>query len=164
MTLIPGREAVCRVTLVNRKSQVDSGYVTMEGVPEQWVQGDNKDINLQPFERSELELTINIPKASSSVAKDYDVRVRANSRVHPTEPQGFADASWTVAAFDDMHLEVKPPKARARRDARYNVTIHNKGNYETNCTLSATDEERQLDLKFAADINGNDQSAHLKLK
>src|SRR5262249_20450762 len=45
MSLIPGKQAVCRVTLVNQKSQVDQASLTIEGMPEEWLEGDNRPIN-----------------------------------------------------------------------------------------------------------------------
>jgi serine/threonine-protein kinase len=150
LTLIPGRQMVCRVTLVNKKSIADAGYITIEGMPEEWIVGENRDIYLNPFEKSEVELTINVPKAPSSRAKDYAVRIRANSRAHPDTQQGFTDASWAVAEFDDMSLEVTPQKAGGRKQARFSVTIQNQSNHPVeHCGLNAAAEERQLDLRLS---------------
>src|SRR5262249_49635847 len=73
----------------------------------------------------------------------------------------FADAAWTVAEFDDMSLEVTPPKAGGRKQARYSVTINNQSNHPVeNCTLNAVAEEKQLDFRFSKD----GQQEHSKLE
>jgi serine/threonine protein kinase len=150
MTFTPGKPGTFRVVLVNQKAQVDHVFVTVEGVPEEWIEGASRDTRLQPFEKKELVLTVKVPRDPSSRAGEYPVRIRANSRANPASEQGSATATWIVASFEEISVSLAPPKAAGTREGRYTVNVRHTGNVQTSCTLSASDDDKGLEFRFAA--------------
>jgi serine/threonine protein kinase len=162
MTLVPGKAAECRVILANHKTTVDHICVSVEGIPSEWVRGTGNEIALNPYDKQDVVLTVQIPKASSSVAGDYAVTIRANSVADPDNP-GEAKVRWTVAPFDTSSLGVIPAKATGRKRVKYSVTLHNQGNRPVAYTMSASDDDRELSFLFRTDQN-QESSPRVELK
>jgi len=157
LTLTPGKKAVCRIVLVNQKTQVDHVSIKVDGVPSEWVQGTEKEVRLQPYEKKDVVLTIDVPKQPSSFADEYDVKICASSQAEPDAEQGMASACWTVEPFHAMSFGVTPPRAQGRRKAKFSINFHNEGNLPANYSLSGTDEEKKLEFQFSTERQ-NDQS------
>ncbi len=151
MTLTPGKTATCSLVLVNQKTQVDHVFISVEGIPAEWLEGATRETRLAPNEKKEIVLTINVPKDPSSLAGDRAVRIRVNSRANPAVDQGSATATWTVLPFESMSLVIERPKAGGRRVGRYNSSLHHGGNAPVSYTVSASDEEKQLEFHFSAE-------------
>ncbi len=162
MTLVPGKPVECRITLANHRTIVDHISVSVEGVPSEWVQGIGVEFALNPYDKRDVVLSVQVPKASSSIAGDYPVIIRANSVANPDEP-GEAKVHWTVAPFDVSSLDVMPAKASGRKKVKYSVTLHNQGNRPSAYTLSATDDERELSFLFRTEQN-QESTPRLELK
>ena len=148
LVLTPGQPAVVRVTLVNGGRTVDHYTVTVEGVPERWVQGPAAAPQLNPGERATVAITVLVPRAPESVAREYPVSVRARSREN-SEESSAAPARWTVLPFAGTTLALAPARARGWRRARYAVTLRNTGNHPATYALSGTDDEQRLRYEFA---------------
>ena len=151
MTLTPGKGAVCRLTLVNQKTQVDHVVLSVEGIPGEWVEGTERETQLQPFEKREVSLAINVPKSPAGRAGDYSVTIRARSIANPEAPPASGTAHWTVLPFEAMGVSITPARAGGRRQARYIVTLHHDGNMPANYVLTGADEEKQLECLFSAE-------------
>ena len=143
---------MCHVTIVNQKPQVDQVYLSVEGIPAEWVEGTSKEIQLQANGgRKEVQLIINVPRNSSARAKDYAVQILAHSTAQKALDQGYAKATWKVLPFDDVKMTVIPPKASGRKSATYNVHLRQDGNTKTTYTLSGAsdDDDNPIEFKFA---------------
>jgi hypothetical protein len=162
MTLVPGKAAECHITLANHRTTVDHITVSVDGFPSEWVQGTGNEVALNPYDKREIVLSVLVPKASSSIAGDYTVIIRANSVAYPDEP-GETKVRWTVAPFDSSSLGVIPAKTTGRKRAKYSVTLRNEGNRPATYTLSATDDERELSFLFRVDQN-QESTPRLELK
>jgi len=162
MTLVPGTAAECRVTLANHRTVVDHVSLSVHGIPAEWVKGRGTDIALNPYDKHELLLSIQVPKASSSIAGEYIVTIRANSVANPDEP-GEATVRWTVAPFDGVSLTVSPQKATGTRRVKYSVALQNDGNHPESYSLMAVEEERKLAFMFRLD-NDDQPNPKVELK
>jgi len=162
MTLVPGKAAECHITLANHRTTVDHITVSVDGIPSEWVQGAGNEVALNPYDKRDVVLTVLVPKASSSLAGDYTVIIRANSVANPDEP-GEAKVRWTVAPFDGSSLGVIPAKASGRKRAKYSITLRNEGNRPATFTLSATDDERELSFLYRVEQN-QESTPRLELK
>jgi len=162
MVLVPGKAAECRITLANHRTTVDHVSVSVEGIPSEWVQGTGNEVALNPYDKRDVVLSVLVPKASSSLAGDYNVIIRANSVANPDQP-GEAKVRWTVAPFDTSTLGVMPAKATGRKRVKYSVTLRNEGNRPATYTLSASDDERELSFLFRVDQN-QESTPRLELK
>ncbi len=143
MSITPGQPAVCKATIVNAGPIVEHVSIGVEGVPEGWVQGPGRKVQLNPGTRSDVLLTINVPKAPASRAGVYAVTVASKS---DEDPGGGSSqqALWTVQPFSAMSLAIAPAKASASKQATYDVTLHNQGNAPANYALSSKDDENKL--------------------
>ncbi|HLG54767.1 MAG TPA: protein kinase [Vicinamibacterales bacterium] len=151
MTITPGKGAVCRLTLVNQKTQVDHVTLSIEGIPDEWVEGTKRDVQLQPFEKREVTLAVNVPKSSAGRAGDYTVTIRGRSAANPEAEPGSVTAHWTVLPFEAMGASITPARSSGRRQARYTVTLHHDGNKPASYVLTGADEDKQLECLFSAE-------------
>ena len=150
MALTPGQPAKCKVALVNLEEIVDHISLAVAGVPEEWVEGTGKEVQLNPGAQATVLLTILVPQESASRAGDYQVTISARSRENPGE-SGRAEAIWTVLPFTAMSVGISPLKASGRKEASYEVSLRNEGNAAGEFELSGLDEEGELAFLFAPD-------------
>ncbi len=150
MALIPGQPAKCKVTLVNLEEIVDHISLAVAGVPEEWVEGTGKEVQLNPGAQATVLLTMLVPQEFASRAGDYQVTISVRSRENPGE-SGRAEATWTVLPFAAMSVGISPLKASGRKEASYQVSLRNEGNAAGEFELSGIDEEGDLAFLFAPD-------------
>ena len=150
LALIPGQPARCKVTLVNLEEIVDHISLAVAGVPEEWVEGTGKEVQLNPGAQATVLLTILAPQEPASRAGDYQVTISVRSRENPGD-SGTVEATWTVLPFAAMSVGISPLKASGRKQANYQVNLRNEGNAAGEFELSGFDEEGDLAFLFAAD-------------
>jgi len=150
MALTPGQPARCKVTLVNLEEIVDHISLAVAGVPEEWVEGTGKEVQLNPGAQATVLLTVLAPQEPASRAGDYEVTISVRSRENPRDP-GTVEAIWTVLPFAAMSVGISPPKASGRKEASYQVNLRNEGNAPGEFELSGFDEEGELAFLFAPD-------------
>jgi hypothetical protein len=148
MTLTPGQPMVVKVTLANTGTTVDHLSLFAEGVPQSWVQGPGREVQLNPGQQETATLTIQAPRLPNSRAGMYPVTLRARSRENPGD-SGSASVRWTVAPFTSESLALRPTRVRARRTARFNITLQNSGNAPVQYALAGEDPEEKLQYQFA---------------
>jgi len=147
LTLTPGVPAIVRVTLANAGHLVDHFPVTVEGVPDGWVEGPHKPAQLIPGARTTVPLKVLVPRACGQRAGEYQVTIRAHSRDKPEESSAVS-GRWTVMPFAASSVALVPQRAQGWRRARFDATIVNDGNAPAEYTLSASDEEQKLRCAF----------------
>jgi hypothetical protein len=110
---------------------------------------------LQPFEKQEVTLPVNVPKSSAGRAGDYGVTIVATvERKSADEPEAkpaTATARWTVLPFEAMGVSIAPARASGLRDARYVVTLHHDGNRPASYAITGGDDDKQLECLFSAE-------------
>ena len=148
MTLTPGKNAVCRLTLVNQRPNVDHVKLSVEGIPEEWVELPRTSQQLNPSDTVELTIPINVPRSPASRARRYDVTFIATSSIQDAKP-GTAKATWTVLPFEATSVSITPSRGAGSRGARYTVRLQSDGNDDFSYQLTGTDDERQLACVFA---------------
>ncbi len=160
-TLTPGMPTVLRLTLHNYSENVDHLRVEVRGVPETWIQGPPPEPQLLPNGRQPVALNINVPRTPEHRAGPYPVTIYARSRSRPNEA-GIAQATWTVQAFTEHRLELKPRRATGWRKASYNLTLTNAGNVPSRYTLSGEDDEQVLDFGLGPEVMPLDPGVAVK--
>ncbi|HEX6649308.1 MAG TPA: DUF4440 domain-containing protein, partial [Pyrinomonadaceae bacterium] len=124
--------------------------LAVAGVPEEWVEGTDKEVQLNPGAQATVLLTILVPQEPASRAGDYQVTISVRSRENPGD-SGTVEATWTVLPFAAMSVGISPSKASGRKEASYQVSLHNEGNAAGEFELSGFDEEGDLAFLFAED-------------
>jgi eukaryotic-like serine/threonine-protein kinase len=148
LTLTPGVPSIVRVTIANAGHIVDHFLVTVDGVPDGWVEGPHKPAQLNPGARATVPLKVLVPRTCVNHAGEYEVTVSVHSRDKPEESTA-ATARWTVVPFTGSAVTLAPQRARAWRRATFHATLKNDGNAPANYTLTASDEEQVLRCEFA---------------
>lgn len=150
LELTPGRPAQCRFTLVNRKKEVDHFRLSVQGVPAEWVQVQGqKEPQVEGYGRTEVTMSINVPRSPTGKAGDYSVTIVAMPALSQ-DASGSATAVWTVLPFEDMSVSMSPARSGGLRQARYNLTIHHRGNFPASYVLTGSDDEKQLEFLLSA--------------
>src|SRR5262249_731306 len=127
---------------------VDHFRATVEGVPAEWVSGNESELQLNPDGHGEIVLTITPTHGPASVAREYPVAVRVQSRANPQE-SGVAAGTWSVTPFYGSHLALEPSRANGIGSVTMLVRLKNEGNTAVSYQLVADDSERrELTYRF----------------
>lgn len=143
LQLTPGQTSVLRMTLYNQGNQVDHLKVSVEGVPEAWVQSP-PPVQLLPGRSQPTALSVNVPRTPESRAGAYPVTVYGRSTSIANEA-AVTQAQWTVLPFTDTTLELKPRRAEGWRSAGYSLALTNNGNQKIRYQLTGEDDEQALE-------------------
>jgi hypothetical protein len=147
LTLTPGVPTLVRVTVANTGHLVDHFPVTVEGVPDGWVEGPAKPAQLIPGARTTVPLKVLVPRACAQRAGEYHATVRVQSRDKPEESNAV-DCRWTVQPFTASSVSLAPQRAQGWRQAQFQAVLANDGNAPANYALSAVDDEQKLRYTF----------------
>ncbi|MGI8856578.1 MAG: protein kinase domain-containing protein [Thermomicrobiales bacterium] len=158
LQITPGETAIVRVKLANFGATVDHFRVSVDGMPAAWVQGQGKEVQLNPRTDTVVTLTIVTARSPEYVAGQYPVRIYAQSRENPAE-FGVVEADWTILPYTASGITIDPALATSRRQAGYTVTIHNGGNAAGRYMLAGKDDENKLDYRFTTETIDLDPGA-----
>jgi hypothetical protein len=147
LAITPGIPVILPVSVVNVGTRVDFLTVTVEGVPDKWVEIPPNPPQLNPNAGTTVPLKISVPRSSKSRAREYVVTIRARSYYDHAE-SSTATGRWTVLPFTAASLVVAPSRARGWRRADIQATLTNDGNAPARYTLSGSDDERALQYRF----------------
>jgi len=147
ITLIPGQPTVLRATIFNGTKIVDHFQFSVEGVPANWVQLPPSPPQLNPGDRTAVNITVNVPRIPESHARTYSVYIRVAAMRQSSE---FASATgeWTVTPFVSAMMTLSPSRARAWKQASFGIRIRNEGNAPARYNLVAHDDEAVLNYRF----------------
>lgn len=146
LTLAPSQPATLRATVANLGATVDHLKVSVQGVPEHWLDLP-PEVKLPPGDQASVSLTVNVPRHPDSRAGDHPVTVSVRSTQNPKETAAVS-ALWKVLPFSGSSLDFKPARAAGWRQARYNLVLRNEGNVPATYRLGGTDEEQALSFRF----------------
>jgi hypothetical protein len=148
LAVTPGVPTALTILVENRGKEPDTLALSVTGVPESWLPATSRTLSLGPEEQQRVTLTLDVPRDSESLAKDYALTVRAASVQHPAE-NGAAQVRVKVLPFDAARVDLRPRRGGGLRKARYSLLFSNNGNAPARYILSARDEEGALDAALA---------------
>jgi serine/threonine protein kinase/uncharacterized cupredoxin-like copper-binding protein len=158
LQITPGETAIVRVQLANFGATVDHFSVSVVGMPTAWVQGQGKEVQLNPRTDTIVTLTIVTARSPEYIAGEYPVRIYAQSRENAAE-FGAAEADWTILPYAVSSLAIDPALATSRGQAGYTVTIHNGGNAAGRYALAGKDDENKIAYRFTPEMIDLDPGA-----
>lgn len=147
LSITPGQPVSARVTLANTGQTVDHLRISIEGVPADWVQGHEREVQLNPGGQITVPITVNVARSAANRSGQYPVTIRATSRENPGE-SGAAPALWTVLPYTMSALTISPMRALGKRDANYTLTVRNDSNAASEFEMSGSDDEEVLRYRF----------------
>lgn len=149
LQLTPGVPAAVKILIVNLRTIVDHFHVTVEGVPAEWVTGNERALQLNPNGHDEMTLTITAPRAPASAAKEYPVTIHVQSRANTTDTGAVADR-WAVLPYYGGTVALESDRESGIGKARFGVILRNTGNTTVGYRLTAEDAESvELTYRFA---------------
>ncbi len=142
----PGVGVPLRFTVANLGAITDHLVFEVIGVPREWVTLPDK-VQLNKGMQSTLVLSVNVPRSSEAVAREYSISVRARSLDKPDD-FGEAHAVWLVLPFGQSSLQVRPGNRSARRKTQYSAVLRNESNVPLTIQLSASDDQSKFFFAF----------------
>ncbi len=153
-TVGPGENLTVPVWIANQGAFADTFYITLEGIPANWVVSSLPTVRLLPGENREVGIVIRPPLIPSSRAGRHAFIIRANSQTFPGQTAEIA-ATMTIAAFSQFTTDLTPRRMDAGQTAR--LRIFNLGNIQE--TFSVRWRNIQDDLEFLPSRSGAIQVA-----
>lgn len=165
VTVEPGAEVVCTVTVRNTGTVVDEFRLSVVGDPARWSSVEPYVVSLLPGAEGTAEIRFRPPRSSDTRAAAMPFGLRVTSREDPggsTVEEGTVE----VTPFSDNFAELIPRTARGRLSADYDLAFDNRGNTKTNATLTAVDPDNALTFDFdpAAMVADPNTAAFAKLR
>jgi hypothetical protein len=105
------RSAVYQLEIVNAGPIVASFYVSVQGVPEEWVQISPHMVNLNESQRSYAQVTITPPRLPSSTAGKHPVTLLVTSPNYPGQ-RVSARVDLTILPYYEFSLGSLSPASR----------------------------------------------------
>jgi beta-lactam-binding protein with PASTA domain len=146
LRVAPGSKLALTATVRNQSAIVDRFVVTVDGLPETWVEVRPATSYLLPvgshgdFER-DVAITIHPPRSSEATAGPWPFTVTARSFT-PATQDARVPGVLTVEPFTALQVDARPQVATGRRWADFACDIHNVGNTDANVDVLAHDAEQ----------------------
>jgi hypothetical protein len=148
ITVTPGSETLTELRVRNTGTVVDQFTFTPIGTAQGWITVEPPQVSLFPGAEETVRVLFRPPRSHTTSAGPSPFAVKVNSREDP-EGSVVEEGVVNVEAFGDLSLELIPRTSRARRSAKPQVAIDNRGNARANVELTAFDADEQL--SFAVD-------------
>lgn len=141
--VVPGDSATCSVRVRNTAAVVESFSVTVLGEAAGWTTVAPPMLSLFPGAEGTVELHFAPPRKPSVTAGTLDFGVKV---VPSEDPDGSVveEATLEVLPFRELTARITPRTSEAKRHARHEVVVDNRGNAALEAELSASDPDEQL--------------------
>jgi hypothetical protein len=148
--------AVYTVEITNAGPIVASFQLSVQGVPEEWVQVSPRMANLNEGQRATLRVEITPPHLPSSSAGKHPITLIVTSPNYPRQ-RSIATADLTIPPYFDFILGNLSPRQQSiayrTRSGVTNLPITNQGNSDTHFDVAASDEENGCSFGFRLSEN-----------
>ncbi|RIJ78636.1 hypothetical protein D1871_01370 [Nakamurella silvestris] len=148
LDLAPGDAADITLDIVNNGQVIEGVTARVIGLPIQHVT--SRPIMLPLFPDATGQMTLNIGLPTSFPAGRHPLTVEVHSRDVRVAPT-YVDLDLVVPRVPAVRLSPKPQTVRARRNARFVLTLVNDGNTPLDVTLQGADADRAVDVRFLPD-------------
>ena len=142
VSVVPGSDAACTVTIRNSSAVVESYVVTVLGDAAAWATVTPATVSLFPGTDGTAEVRFRPPRASSPRAGsvDFAVRVAATQADDSIVEEGTVE----IQPFVELTAHITPRTSEAKRKAKHVVAIDNRGNAPVTVAVAAIDPDEAL--------------------
>lgn len=144
----PGTTAVCELRIRNIGNVVDQFDFSVVGEVDGWLTVQPSSVTLLPATEGTAQVLISPPRDSSVPAGAVPFGIKVSSREDPAGSV-VEEGTAQVSAFVDVFPELVPRTSRARRGARHELALDNRGNAPVHAELVPVDRDERLG--FAVD-------------
>jgi hypothetical protein len=144
----PGNVATVRVKVQNTGQIVDEFVIDVLGDAAAWASSSPPMVRLFPGQEEVATISFRPARAADVRSGDVPFAVRVQPR---QDPQGTTveEGVVSVGAFIEAGAELIPRNSRGSRSGVHEVAVDNRGNASLQATLTATDQDKQLDFRFS---------------
>lgn len=139
----PGREARCPVSIRNTGAVVDQFVCTVVGDSAGWASVQPEVVNLLPSEEIVVELVFAPVAGPAVLAGEYPFALRVISR-EDIAGSVVHEGSVTVTPFTEMAAEMVPKTSRGRLTGKHTVAVDNTGNHPVRVDVRGTDPDDRM--------------------
>ena len=144
----PGDTTAVLVDVANTDDVIDGFSTNVIGISQECVTATPALLPLFPDARGRVKIDLAVPPTHP--AGRHPLTVEVVSHGTATAPN-YVDIDLDVAAHPDMRAQVRPRLIRAHRGARYLLEVVNNGNVPLDVTLTGSDPDRHVAVKFSPD-------------
>jgi hypothetical protein len=141
--LSPGDEASFGLTVRNRSDIVDAYRFEVVGDAAGWATVEPETITVYPGAEETVQVTFRPPRLPEVAPGEAPFAVRVVPTEHPDEVQ-VPEGMLHVLPFTELTAEVLPRTSRARRTARHQLAVDNRGNVPVTAEITAADPDGAL--------------------
>jgi hypothetical protein len=153
LSVDPGGEVSCRLTVRNDGVVVDAFAVEVLGATQAWATVNPPELALMPGEEGVVDVTFAPPRSWATAAGVHPFAMRVLSR---EDPAGSAveEGTLEVASFADAGAELLPrtSHARGRRKATHEIALDNRGNATAAVTVQPLDPDERLSFHLESPV------------
>lgn len=146
LDVMPGDELTCGLMVRNNSDVVEAYRFEVVGELAPWTAVEPAELSVYPGTDQSVTVRFTPPRSSRVAPGDTAFAVR----VLPTERPGDAVAPEGVVhvrGFQQTTAEVTPRTSTARRNARHEVAVDNRGNVPVHASVTGVDPDDQLRLR-----------------
>jgi beta-lactam-binding protein with PASTA domain len=143
MSVEPGGDVTCDVTVRNTGSIVDGLRVTVEGDAATWASVDPATLRLMPGSEGVATVRFRPPRESSARAGRASFEVRVSSVDNP-RTVAVSYGTVEVGEFHEIAVELTPTTSRGARNAVHRFKVDNGGNAPLAVDVMADDPDELL--------------------
>jgi hypothetical protein len=145
------RIAIYQLEIVNAGPIVAAFYVSVQGVPEEWVQVSPRMVNLYESQRSYVQVTITPPRHPSSTAGKHAVDLIVTSPNYPSQ-RTTTRVDLTILPYYEFSLGSLSPRQQTihwrKKTGLARLPVTNNGNSPADFSVAAMDEENGCSFDF----------------
>jgi hypothetical protein len=146
ITVDPGGEAGCQITVRNTGTVVDQFTFEIIGDNAGWTFIEPESVSLFPGAEQVVEVRFRPPRTPDVAAGTYPFAIKVMPQ-EDAEGTVVEEGTLSVAAFTDTTAELLPRTSRGRRSAVHELAVDNRGNLRINALLSAADADELLEFR-----------------
>lgn len=147
LTVDPGGETGCEITVRNTGRIVDEFTFQVLGDTAPWSSVEPASISLMPDTEGTVQLKVRPPRSSDVREAALPFAVRVVSKEDPKHSV-VEEGLVQIGRFVDSFAELVPRTSRGRLRARHELAVDNRGNSRISATLAATDPDEQLSFRI----------------
>lgn len=131
-----GQSIQLQAELLNQGVTVEHYAITVENIPDDWIQIAQSKVPLMPGERTSVPLVFRPPRDSSSKAGEHEFQLTVRSISDAAEVASIP-GKLEILPFEQFTFDAHPTVLRHGRSSH--LVIHNEGNQATQFVVSGRD-------------------------
>ena len=147
LSVDPGGEVICLVTVRNTGSVVDEFSLSVVGETGQWASIEPRTMSLVPGKDQVAQVRFRPPRSAQVTAGEWPFGIKVACREDSTGSV-VEEGVIEVAPFADVSAELIPRNSRGRFGERHTVALDNRGNAPASAVMTASDPDNLLTFRF----------------